>query len=115
MSPPGYQAPVVKASWCGNERQEGLAGGKRILREEGKTLGRYLCPAGGGPLGRTVDNVAELLAGRWRLRTEAVADFEDVVAAVTDLLDAAHVPDLVEGVKRVRLKFVHLRAEDLDR
>ena len=22
MSPPGCQAPVVKASWCGNERQE---------------------------------------------------------------------------------------------
>ena len=80
-----------------------------------KTLNNHLCPAGGGPLGRAVDDVAELLTRRWRLRTEAVADFEDVVAAVTDLLDAAHVPDLVEGVKRVRLKFVHLRAEDLDR
>ena len=29
-------SPVKKASWCRNERQEGLAGGERVLREEGK-------------------------------------------------------------------------------
>ena len=36
MSLTGYQAPVKKASRCINERQEGLAGGKWIVREEGK-------------------------------------------------------------------------------
>ena len=36
MSPPGYQAPVKKASRCRNERQEGLVEGKWIVREEGK-------------------------------------------------------------------------------
>ena len=36
MSSPGYQASVKKASWCRNERQDCLAGGKRVVREEGK-------------------------------------------------------------------------------
>ena len=31
MSPPGYQAPVVKASWCRNEREERFGNGKRVL------------------------------------------------------------------------------------
>ena len=29
LSPPGYNAPDKKAGRCRNERQEGLAGGKR--------------------------------------------------------------------------------------
>ena len=36
MSPPGYQAPVKKASQCKNERQDGLVGGKLVEREVGK-------------------------------------------------------------------------------
>ena len=38
LSPPGYQFPVKKSSLCGNERQEGLAGGRRVVREEGKNF-----------------------------------------------------------------------------
>ena len=34
LSPPGYQAPVKKASQSINERQEGQAGEKRVVREE---------------------------------------------------------------------------------
>ena len=30
MSPTGYQAPVVKAGGCGNERQESSGMGKRV-------------------------------------------------------------------------------------
>ena len=33
MSPPGYQAPV---NWFRNKRQEGLAGRKWVVKEEGK-------------------------------------------------------------------------------
>ena len=36
MSPLGYQVPFKKACSCGNERQEGLAGRKQIVREEDK-------------------------------------------------------------------------------
>ena len=36
FSPPGHQGPVKKASRCRNERQEGLAGGKRVEREKGR-------------------------------------------------------------------------------
>jgi hypothetical protein len=35
-----------------------------------------------------------LAPGRRRLRTEAVAHFENVVASVTNLLNAAHVTNL---------------------
>ena len=38
MSLPGYQAPVVKASQSGNERQEDLAGGKPVIRKGRKKL-----------------------------------------------------------------------------
>ena len=33
LSLPGYQAPVMKASQCGNERQEDLAGGKWVVKK----------------------------------------------------------------------------------
>ena len=37
LCPPGYQAQVVKASRCGNERQErGLTVGKRVEGKWGK-------------------------------------------------------------------------------
>ena len=36
MSPPGNYVPVMKASRGGNERQEDLAGGKRVVRKERK-------------------------------------------------------------------------------
>ena len=39
LRPPGHPAPVKKASRCGNERQEGLAGGKRVVREYGEKQG----------------------------------------------------------------------------
>ena len=47
MSPPGYQAPVKRASRCGNERQEGLAGGKRVEREESKNTSESKFNLGG--------------------------------------------------------------------
>ena len=31
LSPPGYPAPVVKDSWCGNERQKRSGKGKRVV------------------------------------------------------------------------------------
>ena len=36
MSPPGNYVPVMKASQGGKERQEDLAGGKRVVRKERK-------------------------------------------------------------------------------
>ena len=42
MSPPGYQATVVKASRCGNEGQE--RSGKRKVGKEGS--GKNLAPDG---------------------------------------------------------------------
>ena len=38
MRLPGYQAPVMKASRCGNERQVDLAGRKRVVQ---KGIKRY--------------------------------------------------------------------------
>ena len=57
----------------------------------------YLCPWCGGPLSRTIYDVAKLLRDRWRLRTEAVAHLEDVVAAVTNFLNAGHVANLLQN------------------
>ena len=37
MSPSGYQTLVMKASRCGIERQEDLAGGKRVVRKGKET------------------------------------------------------------------------------
>ena len=34
LSPPGYQAPDVKASRCGNESQERYGRGKQVHRRE---------------------------------------------------------------------------------
>ena len=41
MSPPSYRTSVKKASLCRNERQEGLAGGKRVVREEGTQYSHF--------------------------------------------------------------------------
>ena len=38
MSPLGYQAPIVKASWCGNERQERSGSRKVGCKDVGKNL-----------------------------------------------------------------------------
>ena len=40
FSPPGNQAPVKKASQYRNERQDGLTGGKRVVREREKQKSR---------------------------------------------------------------------------
>ena len=40
MSPPGYQAAVVKTSWCRNERQKRYDSRKAGSREVGKKIRR---------------------------------------------------------------------------
>ena len=49
MSPPGYQAPVVKSCWCGNERQE-MSDKRKVGRKgSGKnTACRTIAPGGNG-------------------------------------------------------------------
>ena len=42
LNPSGNQAPIMKASRCRNERWEGLAGGKRVVRKGRKKLLRML-------------------------------------------------------------------------
>jgi hypothetical protein len=61
---------------------------------QSKNLKSHFRPSCCCPLSRAINDVAELLRDRRRLRAEAVEDGQDVVAAVANLLNASHVANL---------------------
>ena len=110
MSLPGYQVLVMKASWCGNEKREYLARGKRVVRKGRKETERGIIDPISKIFSRKIFvkksttgyNAGCTSRNQFRANIEAIIVF---VRKIILNIDVVSLAELLESSSHYRMRF----------